>query len=130
MIFLYIDDCIILSKSKADADEIYQELERRKYSLTDEGTMEEYLGIMISHNDNGSYHMSQPLLTKRIVQSVPGMADTRVFKIPACSSIIITKDVAGESRKEQWNYRSFIGMLNYVINCTHPEMSFVVHQCT
>ena len=129
MICLYVDDCIILSKSKTDADAIFKELEKRKYVLTDEGSMEEYLGIMISHNDDGSYRMSQPLLIDRIIESIPGMADARSSKTPACSSIVLTKDAEGESRKEKWNYRSVIGMLNYLVNCTHPEMSFAVHQC-
>ena len=127
MICLYVDDCIILSKSKADADAIFKELEKRKYVLTDEGSMEEYLGIMISHSDDGSYRMSQPLLIDRIIESIPGMSDARSSKTPACSSIVLTKDAEGESRKEKWNYRSVIGMLNYLVNCTHPEMSFAVH---
>ena len=101
MICLYVDDCMILSKSKADTDAIFQYFERRKYSLTDEGTMEEYLGIMISHNDDGSYRMSQPLLIDRIIESVPIMADARSSKSPVCSSIVLTKDKVGESRKEQ-----------------------------
>ena len=29
----------------------------------------------------------------------------------------------------EWNYRSVIGMLNYLVNSTHPELGFAVHQC-
>ena len=105
------------------------ELERQKYVLTNEGLMEEYLGIMISHNNDGSYQMSQPLLIDRIIESIPGMVDARSFKTPAYYNVVLTKNVEGESRKEQWNYRSVIGMLNYLVNCTHPEISFAVHQC-
>ena len=52
IIVLYVDDCIIISRTKAEADKIYQELERRKYKLTDEGTLEEYLGLQIKHHDD------------------------------------------------------------------------------
>ena len=37
---LYVDDCIIISRTKADADRVYEDLERRKYKLTDKWTLE------------------------------------------------------------------------------------------
>ena len=91
--------------------------------------MEEYLGIKIEHKANGSYRMSQPFLVERIINFIPGMAEARSASTPACSSIVLTKDMEGESRKESWNYHAIIGMLNYHINCTHPELAFAVHQC-
>ena len=45
IIILYVDDCVIIFKTKQEADQIFPELEKRKYKLTDEGSMEEYLGI-------------------------------------------------------------------------------------
>ena len=129
IIVLYVDDCIIISQTKEEADVVYEELEKRKFKLTDEGTMEEYLGILITHGKDGSYRMSQPYLIERIIKSIPGMVDARSAKSPACSSVVLTKDVDGAARKEHWNYRSVIGMLNYLVNCTHPEMSYAVHQC-
>lgn len=47
MIVLYVDDCIIISRTKADVNRTYEDLEQRKYELTDEGTLEEYLGLHI-----------------------------------------------------------------------------------
>ena len=46
---LYVYDCIIISRNEKIANEIFQELDKRGYKLTDEGTMEEYLDIMITH---------------------------------------------------------------------------------
>ena len=91
--------------------------------------MEEYLGILIEHNEDGSYRMSQPFLIERIIKSIPGMSDSRSTKPPACSSVMLAKDEGGEVRNEHWNYRSVIGMLTFLVNCTHPKMSFAVHQC-
>ena len=129
IIILYVDDCVIISKTKQDADKVFEELEKRKFKLTDEGTMEEYLGIQIDHNNDGSYRMSQPFLVDRIINFIPGMSEARSANSPACSSVILTKDIDGEPRKEHWNYRTAIGMLNYLVNCTHPELSYAVHQC-
>ena len=129
IIILYVDDCVIISKTEQEAEHIFSELENRKYKLTDEGSMEEYLGIQIDHNTDGSFRMSQPFLIQRIIEFIPGMTEARSTKSPACSSVVLTKDIDGEPRKEQWNYRAIIGMLNYLVNCTHPELSFAVHQC-
>ena len=101
IIILYVNACIILSKTKEVVDAPFSELEMRGYKLTDEGTMEEYLGIMITHNEDGSYRMSQPSLINRIIYSISGMSDAQSAKSPACSSTILTKDVDGPPRKEK-----------------------------
>eukprot|EP00957_Ditylum_brightwellii_P116751 8905538-Ditylum_brightwellii.AAC.1 len=31
--------------------------------------------------------------------------------------------------KENWNYKSVIRMLNFLVNSTHPELVHAVHQC-
>jgi hypothetical protein len=33
------------------------------------------------------------------------------------------------SREHSWNYRSLIGMLNYLAASTRPDIAFVIHQC-
>ena len=128
IIILYVDDCVIMSRTKKGADDIYNELERRKYKLTKEGSMEEYLGIQIDHHKDDSFRMSQPFLVKRIIEFIPGMSESNGANSPACSSVVLTKDDNGEPRKETWNYRAIVGMLNYLVNCTHPELAFAVHQ--
>ena len=51
LIVLYLDDCIILYKSKAEADKILSDLNNKCFKMTGEGTKEEYLGIWFSHYD-------------------------------------------------------------------------------
>eukprot|EP00957_Ditylum_brightwellii_P017201 1296892-Ditylum_brightwellii.AAC.1 len=48
---------------------------------------------------------------------------------PASSTSILAKDQEGKPKKENWNYRSIIGMLNFLVNLTHPELAHAVHQC-
>ena len=74
--------------------------------------MEEYLGILLEHTKD-SIRMSQPHLIERIISSIPGMQKANPASIPALPSVILTKDEKGESRKEKWNYRSLVGMLNF-----------------
>ena len=91
--------------------------------------MEQNLGLMFTHNADHTFRVSQPILVNRIVDSIPGMKNARGAKSPVSTSMILTKDQDGEPRAEQWHYRSVIGMLNYLVNCTHPELAYAVHQC-
>ena len=50
-------------------------------------------------------------------------------KTPAAAGNVLTKNTEGETRKEHRSYRSVIGTLNFLVNRTHPEMKFAVHQC-
>eukprot|EP00957_Ditylum_brightwellii_P080296 6107376-Ditylum_brightwellii.AAC.1 len=49
--------------------------------------------------------------------------------ILAESTLVLTKDTIGAKMIESWNYRSLIGMLKFLVNSTHPEMTHAVHQC-
>ena len=90
--------------------------------------MEEYLGIQLEHTDS-TIRMFQPLLIKRIIDAIQGMSKTHPVKTPAVPSVILTKDANRPDRKEKWHYRSVIGMLNFLVNSTHPELAYAVHQC-
>ena len=73
--------------------------------MTDEGNMEEYLGILITHGKCKLFRMSQPFSIDRIITSIPGMTDARSACTPTVSGEVLTKDTGGEPRKEHWNYR-------------------------
>ena len=129
IILLYVDDCILISQTKVEVEQLYKSIEKRGYTMTDEGSVEQYLGIKIDKYNNDSFRVSQPFLIQRIIDAIPSMRDTRSAKSPAATGTVLTKDEDGEPRKETWHYRSVIGMLNYLVNSTHPELAFAVHQC-
>lgn len=87
-------------------------------------------GILITHGKDKSFRISQPFPIDRIIiASIPGIMNARSACAPTVAGEILHKDIGGEPRKKHWNYRSVIGILNYLVNCTHPEMSFIVYQC-
>ena len=71
--------------------------------MTDEDTMEEYLGILIDKNKDGTFIMSKPHLIDRIIESIPSIEDSREAKEPAMSGIILTKDLNGRTRRNHRN---------------------------
>ena len=100
IIILYVDDCVIISRTGQEASAIFNKLEEKGFKLTDEGTMEEYLGILIDHNKDGSFRMSQPYIIDRIIAAIPSMKEAKSAKTPAAAGDILIKDVDGDPRKE------------------------------
>ena len=72
--------------------------------------------------------MYQPSFINRIINDVPGMDKANAKSIPMSHNTIFTEDKNGKERSEKWNHRSLIGILNYLVNTTHPELAYSVHQ--
>ena len=73
--------------------------------------------------------MSQPLLINRIIDTIPGLMTLNPMTYPALLLVILTRDKNGPHGKEKWNYRSVMGILKFMMNSTHPELSYAVQQC-
>ena len=83
IIILYVDDCIIMARTKEEADTLLSELKTKGYKWMDESTMEEYIGILITYHANGSYRMPQPHLVDRIIDSILEISNACSAKSPA-----------------------------------------------
>lgn len=46
---------------------------------------------------------------------------------PAEYKSVLHKDLDGPERKQDWSYRSAIGMLNYLAASTRPDILYAVH---
>lgn len=128
MILVYVDDCLIFSKDQKLTEETYQCL-KKDFDLNDEGSIDKYLGIDIKRQKNGTIHLTQPSLHNQIVESMPGISNSNPKYTPAIAKELLHKDVEGQVRKNNWNYRSVVGMLNYLASSTRPDIQFAVHQC-
>jgi hypothetical protein len=60
---------LIFAQSMRTIENFMQSLDN-KYDFTDEGDIKSYLGIDISKPQEGSYKLSQPPLTKIIIQAL------------------------------------------------------------
>ena len=100
------------------------------FEITDEGLVSSYLGVEVKKLDNDTYSLIQPYLIQRIIDSLgDAVRDANTKLTPAVNRQILSKDLNGSERKQDWNYRSLIGMLNYLATSTRPDLAFVVHQC-
>ena len=63
ILVIHVDDCLIFTPKKSEADNLIQELED-KFTIEDEGDVSGYLGINITRPTEGTIKMNQPALTK------------------------------------------------------------------
>ena len=130
LLISWVDDCLIFAKSKADADKLIQDLQSQ-FTLTEEEDVSAYLGVQMEiDKDENTVTMSQPYLIERIIKLLDSsITEANVKNTPAVYKEILHKDENGAERRQSWNYRSAIGMLNYLAASTRPDITFAVHQC-
>jgi len=148
---VYVDDCICISQDSKGPDEVFKHLSAI-FHMTDEGTIENFLGIRIrpfsrdslvgtqtlrhededlrSHSTLAGYRMSQPALIRKIIEAA-GMdiKHDRSKPTPAVAPVLHKDETGPERSPDSFNYRRIIGMLIYLAQNTRPDITFAVHQC-
>mmetsp|Transcript_21406 Transcript_21406/g.29988 ORF Transcript_21406/g.29988 Transcript_21406/m.29988 type:complete len:240 (+) Transcript_21406:2-721(+) len=126
----WVDDCLIFAKSKQHADDLIKDL-HKPFSLPEGGDVCAYFGVQVDINErNDTISMTQPFLIQRIIDELgTSISTANVKPTPAVYKEILHKDADGPERKQNWNYRSVVGMLNYLAATSRPDILFAVHQC-
>ena len=123
---LYVDDAILLSRDEASLVKVLQELKDCKYDFNRDGDFNSYLGISIERRDDGSLKLSQPHLCRSFLDCV-GMTDANVVHTPATGPLFRHAD--SKPFDKSFNYRSAIGILQYLGNNTRPDLSYAISSC-
>jgi hypothetical protein len=134
ILMVYVDDCILMSPDNQDIDDVIELLKKsiggaRPFDVTDEGDISDYLGVKVTHLDDGTMTLTQPHLIDQIISDLGLKANTKTKDLPALSSRILNKDIDGQPFKEDWSYRSIVGKLNFLEKSTRPDLAYAVHQC-
>ena len=75
------------------------------FEITDEGSASLYLGVEVKKLDNDTYSLTQPYLIQRIIDSLGNaVRDANTKPTPAVHRQILSKDLNGSERKQDWNY--------------------------
>ena len=129
IVLLYVDNMIAMAKNKEVLNTLVQNLKRKKYILTDEGSLTKYLGVDVKYRKKGSIELIQPFLIQRIIDllGIEGDSTCNTRPTPAVKPLL-HKDLRGEARKNKWNYRQAVGMLTYLQGITRPDIAMAVHQ--
>jgi hypothetical protein len=125
---VYTDDGIFCGPNKDDIDTCMIEL-GQCFDITDEGDIDEYLGVKVTRLDDGTIKLTQPQLIDSIIADLGFKENTKGKDTRAPSTASINRDINGSDHDELWEYRSVIGKLNFLEKPTRPDIAFAVHQC-
>ena len=126
---LYTDDSIITGPSISEIDEAINAIKKTQLQLTEEGDVQDFLGVNITRNDDGSIKFHQPLLIDGILRDLKLPQDGKIRETPAQSSSILTRHHSSKDHDQSFNYRSILGKLGYLEKGSRPEIAYIVHQC-
>jgi hypothetical protein len=131
---LYVDDGIFAGPSDTEIDDLIKSLRddpncTTQYNVTDEGTIDDYLGVKVQRLADGRITLTQPHLIQQILDDLGFKANSKTKSTPALSTKILHRDTQSEPFAETWMYRSVIGKLNFLEKSTRGDISYPVHQC-
>jgi len=131
VVLTYVDDVIIIGDTTKKIDELIQALHggNENFDFTDEGSIDKYLGVEITQLGKDSFQFSQPFLIRRVLALLGIKEGTTNEKLTPVGKPLLNKDLNGEPRKHEWNYRGAICMLTYLTGSVRPEIGMAVHQC-
>ena len=131
VILTYVDDCIIFGDSDKRVDEVIQSLHEgsENFDFTDEGNVDKYLGVEVKELGDDTFELSQPHLIERIIEFVGLHGNDVKLRDTPVGKPLLNKDLDGVPRIEDWNYRAAVGMMNYLVKTSRPDLAMAVHQC-
>ena len=132
LVFVYVDDCIILSRYQKSIDMFINTLKYgpERFAFTDEGSLHQYLGVEIKRlPDDTGFTMTPPFLIKRILEAAN--IDFRMTNSRPTPVIgpLISRYKDGPDRKHEWKYRTLTVMFGYLQGTSRPDISMATHQC-
>ena len=136
IVIVHVGNCLIFGLNEDAVNDFLKSLERSKpgeeyphedrgFNFTIDRDANTFLDVIVK-KEGDTIKMTQPLLIKRILDTLNFSKVTMNSK-PTPSIYVLHKDKNGEARKNLWNYRSLIRMLNYLTNTTRPDISMAVH---
>ena len=127
---LYTDDSILAGPCKDEIERIIKDLKQAKLKITDEGDIQDFLGVNITKKSDGTIHLTQPHLVDQILQDLRmAQENVKVKHTPTKVSTLLKRDQQGLDFDRSFHYRSIIGKLNYLEKGTRSDISYITHQC-
>ncbi len=126
IIVLYVDDAILMARDDATLTNVLSELKTKGYNFNRDGDFKSYLGIKLDKQADGSLKMSQPHLCRSFLDAV-GMPDCAPVYTPSTGPLF--RHLDSKSFDRSFNYRSAIGILQYLGNNTRPDCSQAITSC-
>jgi hypothetical protein len=128
ILLVYVDDAILCGPNSKDIDDIIVSLKEGSV-ITDEGEIDDYLGVKITQPTKDTIKLRQPYLIQQILDEVGMLPQSKTKDKADPSSTNLCRDLDGSPFQEKRDYCPIIGKLNFLEKSTRPEIAYAVHQC-
>ena len=127
LLVVFVDDCGLAVSDPSMIDWFVEELTKRGFELHIEGDFTAFLGVAVERLPNGTIHLHQTGLIKKIIAAAK-MEDCNPNWTPATLTALGSDPEGKPFNNFPWKYSSIIGMLIYLSTNTRPDISFAVSQ--
>ena len=132
LLVLYVDDAALFSPNSVAINREIMSL-KQSFELTNEGELQDYLGTQLTKHPDSQIELQQKKMIDNCLEMLgmgPTSKNVKTHHTPAESSKILHANEDGANQKHAWNYRAFVGCLNYLQAMTRPDLTYSIHQCT
>jgi hypothetical protein len=125
---LYTDDSILVGPTDEELDETIAAMQNTGLKLTVEGKIDDFIGVNIDRQEDGTFHLTQHRLIEQILKEMRLCSpNVNVKQTPAMVSKNLKRCSKSESFDGHFNYRSIIGKLNFLTSSTRADIAHAVH---
>jgi hypothetical protein len=125
---VYVDDGIFAGPDKQEINGLLAQL-TKKFTITDEGDLTEYLGVLVEKKLDGRTKLSQPHLIKQMLDDLWFNERTKSKPTPAPGGQVLQREIDAEEMADDFHYRSVVGKGNFLEKSTRPDIAVAMHQC-
>mmetsp|Transcript_22323 Transcript_22323/g.48518 ORF Transcript_22323/g.48518 Transcript_22323/m.48518 type:complete len:523 (+) Transcript_22323:114-1682(+) len=130
MYVLYTDDSILAGPNKKAVENAIRDIKDVGLNITEEGDIQDFLGVNIDRQPDGTIKFTQPHLIHQILKDMHLDGDeVKTQEIPASSSKLLKRHTTSKKHDESFKYRSIIGQLGYLEKGSRPDIAYTTHQC-
>ena len=123
ILLLYVDDIIITGSASQAISDVIHAL-AREFDIKDLGSLHYFLGIQVTHRQDGLFLSQDKYVTDLLLKS--GMEMAKPCATPCLPYNRLLKD-DGKPYNNPALYRSLVGGLQY-LTFTRPDIAFAIHQ--
>lgn len=118
---IYVDDGVVIADEKEDIVKLLEVLKRRFHMKTHGG--DQFLGMEIRVMEDGRITVGQEAYAERVVERY-NMQSSFPVSVPLDRNHVAC--LSYNSRSTQFPFRSAVGSLLYLAQCTRPDLAYAV----
>ncbi|KAL7535522.1 hypothetical protein ACHAWF_005189 [Thalassiosira exigua] len=124
----YSDDGIALDINSKNLDNFVQELVDARFKVQDMGHLNDYMGVNIECQSDGTFHFIQTAVINQFIADCGLAKSTKKKQVPAKSSKIMSAHL-DSPEFDRVSYCSVIDKLNYLAQTKCPDIMYPVNSC-